>query len=45
MKIDCQLDYPNFKSRVGQRPNQCHRLRAYHDIWALMAGETAPKEG
>jgi len=39
------VNYPNFKSRVEQRPDQRHRLRAYHDIWALMAGETAPKEG
>jgi hypothetical protein len=39
------VDYPNFKSRVGQRPDQRHRLHAYQDIWGLMASEAPPQEG
>ena len=39
------VTYPNFKSRVGQRPDQCHRLPVYHDIWELMAGELPHAEG
>lgn len=31
------VDYPNFKGRIGQRPDQRGRLDAYHDVWATMA--------
>jgi len=37
------VNYPNFKSRVGQRPDQRHRLAAYNDIWGLMAREHLQK--
>ena len=33
------VKYPNFKERIGQRPDQQHRIGAYHKIWALMAKE------
>ena len=39
------ISYPNFKTRVGQRPDQRHRLPAYHEIWALMANEREPEGG
>jgi hypothetical protein len=27
------VDYPNFKSEVGARPDQREKLPAYHDLW------------
>ena len=35
-KLGNSVDYPNFKSRIGQRPDQKDRLGDYHKIWALM---------
>ena len=36
------VHYSNFKERIGQRPDQRHRVGAYHKIWALMAQEPEP---
>ena len=36
------VDYPNFKTRVGETPGQKHKLDAYHKIWAVM--KNLPKE-
>jgi hypothetical protein len=33
------INYPNFKGRIGERPDQANRLGEYHKIWALMAKE------
>lgn len=30
------LDYPNFKNRIGQLPDQQSKLSAYHEVWAIM---------
>ena len=38
-KLGKSVDYPNFKSRIGERPDQRNRLGEYHKIWALMAKE------
>ena len=38
-KLGTSVDYPNFKGRIGQRPDQKDRLGNYHKIWALMAKE------
>jgi len=31
-----EIDYPNFKSEIAQRPDQRSKLTAYHDVWAVM---------
>ncbi len=31
-----EIDYSNFKSEVGRRPDQADKLDAYHEIWAVM---------
>lgn len=31
------VDYPNFKSQVGKRPDQAGRTEVYHRIWAEAA--------
>lgn len=31
------VDYPNFKGRIGQRPDQAGRSATYHRIWAEAA--------
>jgi hypothetical protein len=36
-KLGKSVDYPNFKGRVGERPDQRDRIGDYHKIWALMA--------
>ena len=36
------VNYPNFKKRIGGRPDQHHRQGVYHKIWALMAQEPEP---
>ena len=30
------IDYPNFKSRIAQTPDQKDRLDTYHIVWDLM---------
>lgn len=30
------IDYPNFKSEVGCRRDQCDKLPAYHSFWSDM---------
>ena len=30
------LDYDNFKSMIGNTPDQRAKLHAYHDIWGVM---------
>jgi hypothetical protein len=42
-KLAVSVDYPNFKGRIAQKPDQKARLEAYHTIWALMAKEN-PKD-
>ncbi len=37
MALARNIDYPNFKSRIGQLPGQRERLGIYHDIWAVAA--------
>ena len=32
------LDYSNFKSMIDSLPDQREKLRAYHEVWATMAG-------
>ncbi len=39
------VDCPNFKKRIGGRPDQQHRQGVYHKIWALMAREPEPHGG
>ncbi|MCE9519753.1 MAG: hypothetical protein K8R87_09410 [Verrucomicrobia bacterium] len=31
------IDYPNFKSAVGERDDQRAKLGKYHDVWGVMA--------
>jgi len=38
-KLGNSVDYPNFKAYVETRKDQKHRLRAYHQIWAIMGRE------
>ena len=38
-KLGQSIDYPNFKERIHERPDQKNRLGEYHKIWALMAKE------
>jgi len=33
------IDCPNFKRRIGERPDQRLRLGTYHKIWEMMAQE------
>ncbi len=33
-----QLEYSNFKGRIGELQDQANKLGAYHRIWGLMAG-------
>jgi hypothetical protein len=40
-KLMGSIDYPNFKSRIAQRPDQKHRNHRYHAIWALMGEENS----
>lgn len=35
--LGSDIEYTNFKSEVGRRPDQAGKLHAYHEIWALMA--------
>jgi len=44
-QLGSSVKYPNFKERIGERPDQRHRLGAYHKIWALMAKEEEPQGG
>jgi hypothetical protein len=30
------IDYPNFKSRVAERPDQRAKGHAYHEVWDTM---------
>jgi hypothetical protein len=30
------VDYPNFKSSIGQNPEQKHKMPAYHEVWDIM---------
>ncbi|PTY06785.1 hypothetical protein DB346_00555 [Verrucomicrobia bacterium LW23] len=39
LKLAESVDYPNFKGRIAETPDQRHRLHAYHEIWALMEGD------
>jgi ADP-ribosylglycohydrolase len=36
LKQMTELDYPNFKGRIGKTPNQKDKLEAYHQIWSVM---------
>ncbi len=38
------IDYPNFKSRVHERPDQAGKNRAYMEIWSAMRRTEAPGE-
>src|SRR5882762_95483 len=38
-KLGSSIDYPNFKAHVSERPDQKHRVPAYHQIWAIMGKE------
>jgi hypothetical protein len=31
------LDYPNFKSRIAELPDQHEKLSAFHEIWEILA--------
>ncbi|NDV60923.1 hypothetical protein G0Q06_00490 [Puniceicoccales bacterium CK1056] len=31
------LDYPNFKSRIAETPDQREKLSAFHEIWHILA--------
>ncbi|MGM0946501.1 MAG: hypothetical protein ACQEW9_15060 [Bacteroidota bacterium] len=31
-----EIDYPNFKNKIAQTPDQQDKLNAYHDIWGVM---------
>lgn len=31
------IDYPNFKSAVGQKADQRGKLGKYHEVWGVMA--------
>lgn len=31
------LDYPNFKARIAELPDQREKLTAFHTIWAILA--------
>jgi len=41
-RLGNSVDYPNFKKRIGVRPDQQHQQGVYHKIWALMAQAPAP---
>ena len=41
----CVEQYPNFKEHIGERPDQRHRVGAYHKICALMAKEDEFQRG
>ena len=43
-QLGSSVKYPNFKERIGERPDQRHRLGVYHKIWALMAKEEELQE-
>jgi hypothetical protein len=36
LRLADSIDYPNFKDRISETPDQRDRLGAYHHIWALM---------
>ncbi len=38
-KLGNSVGCPNFKGRIGERPDQRNRLGEYQKIWALMANE------
>ena len=38
-KLGKSVDYPNFKARIAERPDQGNRLGEYHKIWGLMSKE------
>ena len=35
------INYPNFKDRIADLPDQKPRLSQYHDVWATMRGINA----
>jgi hypothetical protein len=38
------VDYPNFKGRIGQLPDQRAKLDAYHKVWATVAKLQGPAD-
>jgi hypothetical protein len=38
------VDYPNFKGRIGQLPDQRAKLKVYHDVWATVATLQVPAD-
>jgi|GEM_PF-1605902 len=36
LQLMAELDYPNFKGRIANTPNQKDKLKAYHHIWSIM---------
>lgn len=38
LRLAGSLDYPNFKNRIGRRPDQREKLHAYHEVWSILAG-------
>jgi hypothetical protein len=37
-KLAISLDYPNFKNRIAEEPDQRVKLHAFHEVWSIMAG-------
>ena len=35
-EITERIDYPNFKSRIGETPGQLDKLPALHEVWHIM---------
>lgn len=33
-----EIDYSNFKSKIGKTEDQRDKLNAYHEVWSVMAG-------
>jgi hypothetical protein len=31
------IEYDNFKTEIGNTPDQRHKLPAYHEVWAVMS--------
>jgi len=36
--IGNEIDYSNFKSKIGKTEDQRNKLDAYHEVWGVMAG-------
>lgn len=40
--LTSSLDYPNFKAKIASLPGQRQKLRAFHQIWSIMAALQSP---